>query len=64
MFVVVGVAYAIGATNYGRFARPRAWGRVISPLMLGTLLAILPGGDRQGARGRETEDGDKIGSWA
>ena len=63
MFVLVGVAFAWGATNYkvGDGAR---MGPGYFPLLLGVLLAILGGVITFKALVVETEDGDKIGSWA
>ena len=63
MFVVVGVAFAWGATSYkvGEGAR---MGPGYFPLLLGVLLAVLGGVITFKAMVIETEDGDKIGSWA
>ena len=63
MFVIVGVAFAWGATNYkvGEGAR---MGPGYFPLLLGVLLAVLGGVITFKAMVIETEDGDKIGSWA
>ncbi len=63
MFMVVGIAFAWGATTYkvGDGAR---MGPGYFPLMLGVLLAILGGVITFKALVVETEDGDKIGSWA
>ena len=63
MFVLVGVAFAWGATNYkvGDGAR---MGPGYFPLLLGVLLATLGGVITFKAMVVETEDGDKIGSWA
>lgn len=63
MFTGVGIAFAWGATSYkvGDGAR---MGPGYFPLMLGTLLAILGGIIVFNALVVETEDGDKIGSWA
>lgn len=63
VFVVVGVAYAIGATNY-KIGEAARMGPGYFPLMLGTLLAILGLVVIAKALVVETEDGDKIGSWA
>ena len=63
LFIVVGVAFAWGATNYkvGDAAR---MGPGYFPLMLGILLAILGLVVTFNALIVETEDGDKIGSIA
>ena len=63
MFVIVGVAFAWGATSYkvGEGAR---MGPGYFPLLLGVLLAVLGGVITFKAMVIETEDGDKIGSWA
>jgi hypothetical protein len=63
MFVVVGVVFAIGATNYsmGSSARP---GAGYFPLMLSVILAILGAIVMFKALTIETEGGDLIGSIA
>ena len=63
LFIVVGVAFAWGATSYkvGDAAR---MGPGYFPLMLGILLAILGLVVTFNALIVETEDGDKIGSIA
>ncbi len=63
MFMAVGVAFAWGATNYtvGTGAR---MGPGYFPLMLGVLLAILGAVITFKSLVVETEDGDRIGSWA
>ncbi len=63
LFIVVGIAFAWGATNYkvGDAAR---MGPGYFPLMLGVLLAILGIVVTFNALVVETEDGDKIGSIA
>ena len=63
MFMFVGIAFAWGATSYkvGDGAR---MGPGYFPLMLGVLMAILGGVITFKALVVETEDGDKIGSWA
>ena len=63
MFMGVGVAFAWGATTYtvGTGAR---MGPGYFPLLLGVLLAILGGVITFKAMVVETEDGEKIGSWA
>jgi hypothetical protein len=63
VFCGVGVAFAVGATNYnvGNGAR---MGPGYFPLMLGILLAILGAVIAFKALVVETPDGDKIGKWA
>ncbi|HKX43192.1 MAG TPA: tripartite tricarboxylate transporter TctB family protein [Burkholderiaceae bacterium] len=63
MFVVVGVVFAVGATNYsmGTSARP---GAGYFPLMLSVILAILGAIVMFKALTIETEGGDLIGSIA
>lgn len=63
MFMVVGIAFAWGATTYniGEGAR---MGPGYFPLMLGVLLAGLGGFIVFESLVVETEDGEKIGSWA
>ncbi|MDP3139949.1 MAG: tripartite tricarboxylate transporter TctB family protein [Burkholderiaceae bacterium] len=63
MFGVVGVAFAWGATNYnvGEGAR---MGPGYFPLMLGTILALLGALIMFFSLVVETQDGEKIGSWA
>lgn len=63
VFMVVGLAYAIGATNYkvGDAAR---MGPGYFPLLLGVLLAILGAVVIFKSLVVETEDGDKIGRIA
>lgn len=63
MFVVVGLAFAWGATNYsfGSSARP---GPGYFPFGLGILLAIMGALVWFGSVTVETEDGDPIGSIA
>jgi hypothetical protein len=63
MFIVVGLAFSWGATNYsfGSSARP---GPGYFPFGLGILLAILGSGVVFAALSIETEDGDPIGPWA
>jgi hypothetical protein len=63
MFCVVGAGFAFGASTYtvGNGAR---MGPGYFPLVLGVLLAILGGFIVFEALVVETEDGDKIGSWA
>ena len=63
LFSAVGVAFAWGATTYyvGTGAR---MGPGYFPLILGICMAILGGVIMFNALVVETEDGDKIGSWA
>lgn len=63
MFMGVGAAFAWGATNYtvGTGAR---MGPGYFPLLLGVLLAILGAVITFESLVVETEDGEKIGSWA
>lgn len=63
MFMVTGIAYAWGATNYtiGEGAR---MGPGYFPLVLGILLAIIGIAIVFGAMVVETEDGDPIGGFA
>lgn len=63
MFLVVGIAFAWGATNYtiGEGAR---MGPGYFPLVLGILLAIIGAGVMFTSLVVETEDGEKVGSIA
>lgn len=63
MFLVVGIGFAVGATNYsmGTGARP---GAGYFPLMLSTILAILGAIVLFKSLTIETEGGDRIGSIA
>ncbi len=63
MFIIVGVAFAWGATSYtvGQAAR---MGPGYFPLMLGVLLAVLGMIVTFKALVVETVDGQKIGKWA
>ena len=63
MFMVAGIAFAWGATNYniGEGAR---MGPGYFPLMIGLLLAVVGAAVVFEALVVETEDGEKIGSWA
>lgn len=63
MFVVIGLGFAWGATNYsfGSSARP---GPGFFPFGLGLLMAILGGMVLFKALVVETEDGEPIGAWA
>jgi len=63
MFLVVGLAFAIGASNYtiGTGAR---MGPGYFPLILGVLMAILGAAICIGGLTKGPEGGDKIGKWA
>jgi hypothetical protein len=63
MFLITGVGFAIGATNYsmGTSARP---GAGYFPLILSTILAIMGGVVLFKALTIETEDGEPIGAIA
>lgn len=63
MFLVVGVSFAVGATNYsmGSSARP---GAGYFPLMLSVIMAILGAVVLFKSLTIETEDGDPVGSIA
>ena len=63
MFLVIGLAFAIGAVDYNIGTGARM-GPGYFPLILGVLMSIL--GIAIGAKGLivETADGDKIGKWA
>ena len=63
MFVVVGVVFAVGATNYsmGTSARP---GAGYFPLILSVIMAILGAVVMFKALTIETEGGDPIGAFA
>jgi len=63
LFMVIGIAFAWGATTYtiGTGAR---MGPGYFPLMLGILMALLGAVIIFNAMIFKTEDGDKIGAWA
>lgn len=63
LFIAVGVAFAWGATNYNIGTGARM-GPGYFPLILGICMAILGGAIVFEALVVETEDGEKIGSWA
>jgi hypothetical protein len=63
LFMGVGVAFAWGATNYSVGTGARM-GPGYFPLMLGVLMALLGTVITFNSLVVETEDGDKIGSWA
>ena len=63
MFIVVGIVFAVGATNYsmGRSARP---GPGYFPVILSVIMALLGGVVLFKALTIETEGGDPIGAFA
>ena len=63
MFTAVGLAFAWGATKYSLGTGARM-GPGYFPLMLGTLMAVLGGVITIRSMVVETEDGEKVGSWA
>lgn len=63
MFMGVGIAFAWGATRYNIGTGARM-GPGYFPLLLGVLMAILGGIITFKAMVVETEDGEKVGSWA
>jgi hypothetical protein len=63
MFMGVGVAFALGATNYSVGTGARM-GPGYFPLMLGVLLSVLGAAIIFGALVAKRTDGDKIGKWA
>jgi hypothetical protein len=63
MFVVVGVAFAVGASNYNIGTGARM-GPGYFPLLLGILMAILGAAIVVGSMVVRTEDGQKIGKFA
>ena len=63
MFTAVGVAFAWGATKYSVGTGARM-GPGYFPTMLGVLMVVLGGVITFKAMVVETEDGDKVGSWA
>ena len=63
LFIAVGVAFAWGATNYNIGTGARM-GPGYFPLILGICMAILGGVIMFESLVVETEDGEKIGSWA
>ena len=63
MFTAVGLAFAWGATKYSLGTGARM-GPGYFPTMLGVLMAILGGVITFKSLVVETEDGDKVGSWA
>ena len=63
LFMGVGVAFALGATTYSIGTGARM-GPGYFPMLLGIMLAVLGGVITFNAMVVETEDGDKIGSWA
>lgn len=63
MFMAVGVAFALGATNYNMGTSARM-GPGYFPLLLGTLLAVLGAVIAGKAVVIKTPGGEKIGTWA
>ena len=63
LFTAVGVAFAWGATKYSLGTAARM-GPGYFPTMLGVLMVVLGGVITFKAMVVETEDGDKVGSWA
>ncbi len=63
VYVVAGGAFAIGATNYSVGTGARM-GPGYFPLLLGILLAIIGGFVMFKSLTVESQNGDKIGSWA
>lgn len=63
LFIAVGVAFAAGATHYS-FGSGARMGPGYFPLVLGVFMAVLGGVITFKALVVETEDGDKVGSWA
>ena len=63
MFMIVGIAFAWGATNY-KIGDSARMGPGYFPLMLGVLLAVLGAVITFKSMVVETVDGEKVGSWA
>lgn len=63
MFVVMGIAFAWGATSYNIGTGARM-GPGYFPLMLGVILALLGALILFNSLAVETDDGEKIGKWA
>ena len=63
LFTAVGVAFAWGATKYSLGTGARM-GPGYFPTMLGVLMVVLGGVITFKAMVVETEDGDKVGTWA
>lgn len=63
LYTAVGVAFAWGATSYSVGTGARM-GPGYFPLILGIFMAVLGGVITFKALVVETEDGDKVGSWA
>jgi hypothetical protein len=63
MFAIVGISFAVGATNYSLGSAARM-GPGYFPLMLGVILALLGGVIIFKAMTVPSETGDKIGKWA
>ncbi len=63
MFMIVGIAFAWGATNY-KIGDSARMGPGYFPLMLGVLLGVLGAVITFKSMVVETVDGEKVGSWA
>jgi len=63
LFMAIGIAFALGATRYNVGTGARM-GPGYFPLMLGILMAVLGAIIIFNSLIIETEDGEKIGSWA
>ncbi len=63
LFLIIGVAFAIGAKTYNVGTGARM-GPGYFPMMLGVVLAILGAVEVFKAMVIETETGDKVGKWA
>lgn len=63
LFMAIGIAFALGATRYNVGTGARM-GPGYFPLMLGILMAVLGAVIIFNSLIIETEDGEKIGSWA
>lgn len=64
LYTVTGIAFAWGAAENYTIGTGARMGPGYFPLILGILMAILGGVIMFNALVIETEDGDKIGSWA
>ncbi len=63
MFVVIGIAFALGARSYSLGSGARM-GPGYFPMLLGVLLALLGALVMFNAMVIETEGGEKVGKWA
>jgi len=63
MFAIVGIAFAVGATEY-TIGQASRMGPGYFPLILGVLLAILGAIISLQSFASKAPDGDKIGKWA